>query len=99
MIKLVMQWDIKSGREQEFSEFVVREFAPRLVKLGIEPTEILYTMYGDGPQMYTSVVVDSQQKLAKILNSDGWQNLHQKLLGYITNYSQKVIEDNGRFQL
>lgn len=94
-----MQWDIKSGREQEFSEFVVREFAPRLVKLGIEPTEILYTMYGDGPQMYTSVVVDSQQKLAKILNSDGWQNLHQKLLAYITNYSQKVIEDNGRFQL
>ena len=99
MIKLVMQWDIKSGREQEFSEFVVREFAPRLVKLGIEPTEILYTMYGDGPQMYTSVVVDSQDKLAEILHSDGWKTLHQKLLAYITNYNQKVIEDNGRFQL
>jgi len=99
MIKLVMQWDIKSGREQEFSEFVVREFAPRLVKLGIEPTEILYTMYGDGPQMYTSVVVDNQDMLAEILHGDAWKSLQQKLLAYITNYNQKIVEDNGRFQL
>jgi len=79
MVKLLMQWDIKVGREQDFSEFVVREFAPRLMKLGIEPTEILYTMYGEGPQMYTSVVVESREDLADILKSDGWKNLQKKL--------------------
>lgn len=99
MIKLLMQWDIKVGREQDFSEFVVREFAPRLMKLGIEPTEILYTMYGEGPQMYTSVVVDSREKLLTVLQSEGWKNLHQKLQDYITNYTQKVVEDTGRFQI
>ena len=41
MIRLLMQWDIKMGREQDFSEFVVREFAPRLMQLGIEPNEVL----------------------------------------------------------
>jgi hypothetical protein len=46
-----MQWDIKMGREQDFSEFVVREFAPRLMQLGIEPSEVLYTMYGDGQRL------------------------------------------------
>lgn len=99
MVKLLMQWDIKNGREQEFSEFVVREFAPRLMKLGIEPTEILYTMYGNGPQMYTSVVIDNQDRLVEILQSEAWKTLLTKLQTYIMNYTQKVVEDNGRFQL
>ncbi len=98
-VRLIMQWDIQLGREQDFSEFVVREFAPRLIKLGIEPTEILYTMYGDGPQMYTSVVVSSGEQLVKILKSDGWKNLHSRLMNYITNYSQKIVTDTGRFQI
>lgn len=100
MVKLIMQWDIKLGREQEFSEFVVREFAPRLMQLGVEPSEVLYTMYGDGPQMLTIGAVESRQKLVDILSSDGWRKLHNKLLAYVTHYEQKVVRDNGRnFQL
>jgi len=100
MIRLLMQWDIKMGREQDFSEFVVREFAPRLMQLGIEPSEVLYTMYGKGPQMLTLGAVESKAKLETILHSPGWKALHEKLLNYVTNYRQKVVADNGRnFQL
>ena len=88
------------GREQEFSEFVVREFAPKLMQLGVEPSEVLYTMYGEGPQMLAIGAVDSREKLAGILGSNKWDELHQKLLTYVTNYRQKVVRDNGRnFQL
>ena len=96
MVKLIMQWDIRLGREQEFSEFVVREFAPRLMPLGVEPSEVLYTMYGDGPQMLTIGAVESKEKLAEILRSDSWRKLHDKLLAYVTNYEQKIVRDNGR---
>ncbi len=100
MIRLLMQWDIKMGREQDFSEFVVREFAPKLMQLGIEPNEVLYTMYGEGPQMLTIGAVESTDKLTEILRSDSWRKLHDKLLTYVTNYSQKAVLDNGRnFQL
>lgn len=100
MVRLLMQWDIRAGREQDFSEFVVREFAPRLMQLGIEPSEVLYTMYGDGPQMLTLGAAESQEKLAEILSSSGWRKLHEKLMTYVSNYSQKVVPDNGRnFQL
>ena len=35
-----------------------------------------------------------------ILQSAGWRKLHEKLLTYVTNYSQKAVADNGRsFQL
>ena len=96
MIKLLMQWDIRIGQEQYFSEFVVREFAPRLMQLGVEPSEVLYTMYGEGPQMLTIGAVESKDKLADILESNGWRKLHEKLLAYVTNYEQKIVRDNGR---
>ena len=95
-----MQWDIKPGREQDFSEFVVREFAPKLMQLGIQPSEVLYTMYGEGPQMLAIGVVESQTLAGEILQSGGWQKLHTKLLSYVTNYRHKVVPDNGRdFQI
>jgi len=95
-----MQWDIKMGREQDFSEFLTRELAPQLIKLGIEPSEVLYTMYGEGPQMLAMGAVESREKLAEILRSNGWKKLQNKLMTYVTNYSQKAVIDNGRnFQL
>jgi hypothetical protein len=79
---------------------VVREFAPRLMQLGIEPSEVLYTMYGEGPQMLTLGAVESKDKLAEILQSPGWKKLHEKLLTYVHNYRHKIVTDNGRnFQL
>ncbi len=70
------------------------------MQLGIEPSEVLYTMYGEGPQMLTLGAVESREKLAEILRSAGWRKLHNKLMSYVNNYSQKAVVDNGRnFQL
>lgn len=100
MVKLLMQWDIRMGREQDFSEFVVREFAPRLMQLGVQPSEVLYTMYGEGPQMLAMGVVESAEKAQEILQSSDWKKLHVSLMNYVTNYRHKVVPDNGRdFQM
>ena len=100
MVKLLMMWDIKMGREQPYFEFIVREFAPGLMRLGIEPSEAWYTIYGEGPQILTAGVVESQEKLEQILNSAGWQKMQEKLQSFVTNYRQKMVRDNGRhFQL
>ena len=42
-LKLLMTWDMIPGREQEYFEFLVREFVPGLQRLGVEPTEAWYT--------------------------------------------------------
>jgi len=87
------------GREQPYFEFIVREFAPGLMRLGIQPTEAWYTIYGKGPQILTGGVTDDLDTMQHILNSQDWQRLHSKLLVYVTNYQQKVVEASGRFQL
>ncbi len=96
MVRLLMKWDIKMGREQPYFEFVMREFAPGLMQLGIEPAEVWYTIYGEGPQMLTIGEVNSIERLRKILQSTSWKKLHSKLLLYVTNYQQRIVPHNNR---
>lgn len=99
MIKLLMQWDIKSGREQPYFEFVVQEFAPGLMRLGLQPTEAWYTVYGKGPQILTGAVTEDQDTMRKILSTPEWRQLRDKLLEFVSNFTMKTITANGRFQL
>ena len=99
MIKLLMFWDIKEEDEQSYFEFMMREFVPGLIRLGIQPTEAWYTVYGEGPRILTGGVTDDLETMEKILASDEWRELEAKLLKLVTNFQYKVIRANGRFQL
>lgn len=99
MFKLLMSWNIRSGHEEEYFEFVVREFGPGLIKLGVRPTDSWYTQYGDRPQILTGGVVEDLESLQRVLASDEWHRLKEKLLTYVTDYTQKVIRASGGFQL
>ena len=54
-VKLILTWDILPGQEQEYFEFVVRDFIPGMQKLGMEPSDAWFTMYGDQPQIMAAV--------------------------------------------
>ena len=99
MVKLLMSWDIRPGQESEYFEFVVREFAPGIMRLGIQPTEAWYTVYGSGPQILTGGVAEDLQTMQHILSSGGWEELLNELMNYVTNYNQKIVAATGRFQL
>ena len=73
MIKLLMTWDIRPGKESEYFEFVVQEFAPKVLRMGIQPTEAWYTVYGEGPQILAGLVAEDKSSLDKILAGEDWQ--------------------------
>jgi hypothetical protein len=99
MVKLLMEWNIRSGQEQAYFEFVVQEFAPGLTRLGLQPTEAWYTVYGTGPQILTGVVATDLETMHGILRSDEWEQLRDRLMQYVANFAHKVIPAGGRFQL
>jgi hypothetical protein len=99
MFKLVMAWNIRPGREDEYFEFVIREFGPGLMTLGVRPTDSWYTQYGDHPQILTGGVLEDLESLQRALASDEWRALKRKLLTYVTDYSQKIVRASGGFQL
>ena len=99
MMKLLMSWNIRTGREAEYFEFVVKEFAPGLLRLGLQPTEAWYTVYGDCPQILTGSVAEDMQTIQQVVNSDEWHELMGKLGEYVTSYQQKIVQATGGFQL
>jgi hypothetical protein len=99
MMKLLMSWNIRTGREAEYFEFVVKEFAPGLMRLGLQPTEAWYTVYGDCPQILTGSVAEDIQAIQHVLSSDEWHELMDKLGAYVTDYRQKIVQAAGGFQL
>jgi hypothetical protein len=99
MVKLLMTWNIKPGSESDYFEFVVREFAPGIMKMGVQPTEAWYTVFGDGPQILTGAVAEDLKTMQEILASEEWQKLKGKLFEYVTNFDFKIVRATGRFQL
>ena len=98
-VKLLMSWDILPGKEQTYFEFAMKTFAPELMKMGWQPTEAWYTLYGEGPQIMTAGVTDSVENMREILGSPEWDELRDSLLEYVTNFAYKVVPATGRFQM
>jgi len=99
MMKLLMSWNIRTGHEAEYFEFVVKEFAPGLMRLGLQPTEAWYTVYGDCPQILTGSVAEDVRTIQHVVNGDEWHELMGKLGEYVTHYQQKIVQATGGFQL
>jgi hypothetical protein len=99
MLKLLMSWNIRPGREDEYFEFIVKDFGPGLIELGVQPTDAWYTAYGDRPQILTGAIVEDMEGMQRALKSEAWRKLKRKLLTYVTDYNQKIIRASGGFQL
>jgi hypothetical protein len=98
-VKMLMTWDILPGREQEYFEFVVRDFIPGVQKLGMEPTDAWFTMYGNPPQILAAMQMPSINTLQDVLDSEEWKELTTRLLDYVENYDYKIVQARTGFQL
>ena len=99
MVKLLMSWDIQAGREAEYFQFIIQDFVPGLLKLGMQPTEVWFTAYGAHPQIQAGGLAPDLSTIQQIVNGEEWQELRHKLEEYVNDYRQKVIRAEGGFQM
>jgi len=95
MTRLVFSWNIKADAETAYFEFVVQELAPKLVKLGIRPTEAWYTVYGAGPQIIMPAVVADHESLDRVLASEQWEELIERLKTFVTDYQLHILDERS----
>ena len=98
-VKLLMTWDILPGREQEYFEFVVRDFIPGVQRMGMEPSDAWFTMYGDQPQIMAAMQMPTISALQRTLGSVEWQDMVKRLLDYVENFNYKVVQARSGFQI
>jgi hypothetical protein len=97
-LKVIMTWDIAPEKEREYFEFVVRDFIPGLQRLGFELNDAWATVYGKHPQILIGATLPDMPKVKKVLVSDEWKKLHDQLLGFVLNFTLKVVEAREGFQ-
>jgi len=97
-VKLIMTWDIAPQHEQEYFEFVVREFLPGVQHLGFELSDAWATVYGNQPQIMVGAVLPSKSRAEELMASDDWKGLNDKLQNYVINYNEKLIDARSGFQ-
>ncbi|MBA3072034.1 MAG: hypothetical protein FP831_00360 [Anaerolineae bacterium] len=98
-VKLLMTWDIIPEHEQDYFEFVIRDFIPGVQRLGCELSDAWATVYGDQPQILVGAVISSLNKARQLISSQAWVDLNLKLMEYVQNYEQKIIPAKTGFQL
>ncbi len=99
MVKLLMTWNIVPGQESEYFEFIVKEFAPGVQKMGIRMSEVWYTVYGEYPQILAGGLAQDIETVREVLASSEWQQFEEQLMDYVTDFKHKVIRANGGFQI
>ena len=91
MVRLVCSWNIKSDAEPSYFEFIVQEFAPKMIKMGIRPTEVWYTVYGEGPQIIMPAIAADHESLQQVLSSEEWLELVDRLNTFVTDYQLRIL--------
>ena len=97
-VKILMTWDISQDNEQEYFEFVISELIPGVQRLGFQPLDAWATIYGDYPQIQVGMIAMDAETAQQMLDSDEWETLREKLFGFISNYSYKIIPARSGFQ-
>jgi hypothetical protein len=96
--KLILSWDILPGHEQEYFEFVIREFIPGVQRLGFTLTDAWATVFGGQPQIMVGAISENRQRLEELLLTTEWKDLYLKLSGLVENYHQKIVPAREGFQ-
>jgi len=96
--KVILTWNIKPGKEQDYYNFMVGDYLPRINNLGLELTDAWVTVYGNEPQILVGAVMPSQESAQKLISSPDWQALHDQLLDFVENYVCKIAPQKGAFQ-
>jgi hypothetical protein len=97
-VKLIMTWDISPEHDQEYFEFVIRDFVPGIQRLGFELSDAWLTVFGDQPQIMVGAVLPTVSKVRQVMRTVEWKNLNQQLMDFVRNYNEKIVEARNGFQ-
>ena len=98
-LKFILTWDITPEHEQEYFEFVIRDYIPGIQRMGCDLTDAWATVFGARPQITLSMLVPNAKKARQLLNSEDWIALTNRLHDYIQNYSLKVVYARNSLQI
>ncbi|MHC1773085.1 MAG: hypothetical protein AB9907_15400 [Flexilinea sp.] len=97
-VKLIMTWDILTNHEQEYFDFLVREFVPSLNRMGFELSDAWATIYGKQPQVMICALLPDELEAEQRMAKTEWSELLERLQKFIENFECKLVPAKQGFQ-
>jgi len=97
-IKMIVSYDVIPSSQDNYYQFVLGEMVPAMQEMGVYMTEAWHTAYGEYPIRMVTFVAEEPEIVYDMLESDRWNDLETRLLGFIRNYTRKVVAYRQGFQ-
>ncbi len=97
-VKLLLSYNVRSGKENAYRRFVLEELLPKAQELGLMPTDAWHTAYGNYPTRLIGFAAEDLDTAHTALASDEWDAMMRQLKGYTDELSQRVVPLHGGFQ-
>jgi len=97
-VKVLLSFDVRTGRENAYRRFILEEFLPQAQSLGLTPTDAWHTAYGNYPKRLIGLVADDLETVRNARETEQWKTLITKLEGYAGNFSLRVVHLRSGFQ-
>ena len=95
MLKVMISYDIQTGKERECQEYLVNKLAPGLAKLGFRISDVWYTMWGNSPQILSGGTVEDLTQAQKIFQSSAWGKLADGMETLTENFRVRIVKSNA----
>ena len=97
--KLMLFYNIKPDKQEQYYRYVLGDFVPAIQKLGVYMHMAWHIAYGEYPMRKLEFVTESAEVLRQLFLSVEWEEMENKLKTYITDYERKVVDYKNGFQL
>ena len=97
-VKLLLAYDIKPQRLEEYYQFILGEFLPRAHTLGLKLRSSWQTVYGNYPDRLVEFVAKDLETMQSALHHEVWDSIETKLGEYVANYEKQIVPLKPNFQ-
>jgi hypothetical protein len=97
-VKLLISYDPLPEVREEYFRYVLGEFIPALEHLGLTICEAWHTAYGEHPLRLTGFLAADENTMDRVLASEAFLELEDRLQEFVVNYQKKVVRQRKRFQ-
>jgi len=99
VVKLIVTWNIRDGKETEFLDFINNDFTRLFLAMNIQPTEAWYAIWGQGPQAMICGVARDQAAMETAMSGPEWEEANAKIAQFAKDVRTRVVEKTDGFQL
>ncbi len=89
--KILISYYYLTHRELEYRRFMIQRWLPAMQEMGLVPSELMHTLWGDYPTRLIVLYAPNKDLLEHVLASDEWQHWHDMLREYVHSLRYRVV--------